>query len=96
MLVILLVSSLLGGAGLCSAEETMARTKRVCCGQDPTGILWYGSTPRITFEELARYCGPILWFSPDEPLLDFTPGTEMMIPEPVPFEEPADSPVVYY
>ena len=73
-LVIFLVPSLLGWAGICSAEETKARTKRVCCGQDPTGILWHGSTPRITFEELARYCGPILWFSPDEPLLDLTPG----------------------
>jgi hypothetical protein len=96
LLVIFLVPCLLGWAVICSAEETKARTKRVCCGQDPTGILWHGSTPRITFEELARYCGPILWFSPDEPLLDLTPGAEIRIPEPVPFEEPADSPVVYY
>ena len=96
LLVIFLVPCLLGRAGTCSAEDRIRKMERACCGEESYGIVWHGSNPRITFEELARYCGPILWFSPDEPLLDFTPGTEVMIPEPVPFEEPADSPVVYY
>ena len=86
----------LAGIGVCFAEDRMTATKEACCQVDFPGIVWYGSDPKMTFEELASYCGPILWFSPDEPLLDFTPGAKIMIPEPVPFEEPANAPVVYY
>ena len=40
-----------------------------CCAYRPyESVVWYGTTPTMTIQELAAYCGPILWFSPDEPL----------------------------
>lgn len=63
---------------------------------DEPSIVWQGSDPNLTFEKLAAYCGPILWFSPDEPLLHRKKGPDIMIPQPLPFDKPADSPVVYY
>ncbi len=95
-LLVLLTACALTRAGLCFAEDTAAKIGRICCGEDPSGIVWHGSSPRLTFEDLARYCGPILWFSPDEPLLDSAPGAAIRIPESVPFEEAAETPVVYY
>ncbi len=59
-------------------------------------IVWAGNNPKMNIEQLAAYCGPILWFSPDEPLLAGTEGSEILFPEPFPFEEPAATPVVYY
>jgi len=82
--------------GICLDEDAHTTAKRVCCGLDADGIVWYGSDPTLTFEELATYCGPILWFSPDEPLLHMIPGDKTMIPEAFPFGEPADGPVVHY
>ena len=78
---------------MAQAQET---AQEICCHVDVHGIVWHGSDPQITFEDLAHYCGPMLWFSPDEPLLKGTTGAAIRIPEPVPFEDPADSPVVYY
>jgi hypothetical protein len=60
------------------------------------GIVWCGNDSMITFEQLAAYCAPILWFSPDEPLLMDTKGPNIMIPEAFPFEEQLDRPVAYY
>ena len=51
------------------SKDPQTKAQRACCGMDADGVVWYGSNPTITFEELAKYCGPILWFSPDEPLL---------------------------
>jgi hypothetical protein len=82
--------------GACFEDEREAKDGTACCHVDAPGIVWYGSEPRITFQDLARYCGPILWFSPDEPLLDGKKGAEIRVPEPVPFEEPVDAPIVYY
>jgi len=67
-----------------------------CCDHGIQAIVWSGNNPKMTIEELAAYCGPILWFSPDEPLLEETSGKEIMLPEPFPFEEPATTPVAYY
>ena len=69
-----------------------------CCDLEGTaGIVWAGNDTLMTFERLAAHCGPILWFSPDEPLLDHVKNPlDIDMPEPFPFEEPADSPVVYY
>jgi hypothetical protein len=60
------------------------------------GFVWAGKDPRMTFQELAAYCAPIIWFSPDEPLLDRKTGTDIRLPEHLPFEEDPDAPVVYY
>jgi hypothetical protein len=59
-------------------------------------IVWSGSDSLMTLEDLAAYCAPILWFSPDEPLLGETEGKNIMIPEPFPFEDTTNRPVTYY
>jgi hypothetical protein len=59
-------------------------------------VLWYGDDPRMSIERLAAYCAPVLWFSPDEPLLDGARGKEIMIPAAFPFEDSTSTPVVYY
>jgi hypothetical protein len=63
---------------------------------DIEGLVWYGEDSLMTFEKLAALCAPILWFSPDEPLLHGTEWGEIRIPTAFPFEEPVDTPVVYY
>jgi hypothetical protein len=45
--------------GICFDEDAQTTAKRACCGLDADGIVWYGSNPTMTFEELAKYCGPI-------------------------------------
>jgi hypothetical protein len=50
----------------------------------------------MTIERLAAYCAPVLWFSPDEPLLAGHTGKTITIPEPFPFEAASANPVVYY
>ena len=59
-------------------------------------VVWHGADPQMPIERLAAYCGPIVWFSPDEPLLNDKTGKDIMIPEPFPFEPAATGPVVYY
>ncbi len=63
---------------------------------DIEGLVWHGEDSLMTFEKLAAYCAPILWFSPDEPLLEGKSWGEIRIPMAFPFEEPVDTPVVYY
>ena len=50
-------------------------------------VVWWGDRETMTARELASYCAPVLWFSPDEPLLEGKSGKDIMIPEPFPFEE---------
>lgn len=71
-----------------------------CCDMKDVGqqVTYVGADSIMTFDELASYCGPILWFSPDEPLLDR--GREdahaIDIPTAFPFQEQSAGPVVYY
>jgi hypothetical protein len=68
-----------------------------CCQYEPyQALVWTGTDSTMTFDELASYCGPILWFSPDEPLVEETPGLDIRMPTTFPFEEAPDAPVVYY
>ncbi len=60
------------------------------------GLVWHGDRRYLSFAELAAYCAPVLWFSPDEPLLDRAAGLEIRMPTFFPFEAGVDSPVVYY
>ena len=94
--VMLLCPFFLAGTGICYEEKLETPIQKACCGLDAEGIVWRGSNPTMTFEELAKYCGPILWFSPDEPLLHMIPGDGPMIPEGFPFDEAAQGPVVHY
>jgi len=59
-------------------------------------VVWRGTSPTMTAVELASYCAPILWFSPDEPLLEDRVGRDITIPSPFPFDEDQRSPVVYF
>ena len=67
------------------------------------GIIWTGADPRMPIERLAAYAAPVVWFSPDEPLLKIgqtggrmARGKDILIPEPFPFENNPGKPVVYY
>jgi len=72
-------------------------THSECCQiEDGQKIIWSGTDPIMTYQELASYCGPILWFSPDEPNLERATGKDIRIPMAFPFEEQVDSPLVYY
>ena len=59
-------------------------------------VVWFGREPRMTLSRLAAYCAPVVWFSPDEPLLEERSGKDITIPQAFPFEEAGKGPVVYY
>ena len=59
-------------------------------------VVWSGADSLMAIENLAAYCGPVLWFSPDEPLVEDKEGKEISLPEPFPFEHDPEMPVVYY
>jgi hypothetical protein len=54
----------------------------------------------MAVERLVAYAAPVLWFSPDEPLLKAGPrrlkGKDIAIPTSFPFEDASEQPVVYY
>lgn len=58
--------------------------------------VWKGSDSKMKISDLAAYCAPVFWFSPDEPELHNKTGKDIRIPAPFPFENKCDSPVVYY
>ena len=59
-------------------------------------VFYIGQRSQLTIDELAAYCAPLFWFSPDEPELNNKSGRDIRIPRPFPFDVPCDSPVVYY
>ena len=69
-----------------------------CCHFEGAGrVVWASNDTLLTFEKLAAYCGPVLWFSPDEPLLEgIQDPLQINIPMAFPFEDPSEGPVVYY
>jgi hypothetical protein len=86
-----------GGIALAQTSDFDHEPYNIPCSEHGIqAIVWSGNNPEMKIERLAAYCGPILWFSPDEPLLAATKGSEILIPEPFPFEESAMTPVVYY
>ena len=85
-----------GGKAHAQASR-LAKVSDPCCElADVPGVVWYGLDSTMTVERVAAYCAPILWFSPDEPLLDDQTGKGIRIPEAFPFENAPDAPVVYY
>jgi hypothetical protein len=103
-LILLLTTS--AAAPLPAQEPGSASAVADCCRHDDLaetyGILWSGRDQTMTIERLAAYAAPVLWFSPDEPLLKLrrrqgkASGKEILIPEPFPFEADPGTPVVYY
>ena len=68
-----------------------------CGGYDRVqAVVWFGGKSRMTLSQLAAYCAPVIWFSPDEPLLQEHSGKDITIPEAFPFEPAGTGPVVYY
>lgn len=78
------------------ATPVQAEHSECCQIDEGLEIIWSGTDPIMTYEQLASYCGPILWFSPDEPNLERKHGKDILLPIAFPFEEQVDAPVVYY
>ncbi len=57
---------------------------------------WEGTNPQITLHQLASYCAPIFWYSPDEPELQNKKGKDIQIPASFTFQGDSKIPVVYY
>jgi hypothetical protein len=90
-LVVFLTSAIL------AKKPDAPRRDRECCDlSGVAGVVWAGSDPVMTLQELASYCGPILWFSPDEPLLGRERGKGIRLTQHMFFEEDPDAPVMYY
>jgi hypothetical protein len=92
-------------ASSASAAGVLTPPDADCChrvGTPDPGVIWTGAERTLTIERLAAYAAPVLWFSPDEPLLrtargkPAARGKEIQIPEPFPFEENRGRPVAYY
>jgi len=90
-----------------AAGQTGTAGAADCCAHadlaEQYGIIWTGHDATMPIERLAAYAAPVLWFSPDEPLLKIgqtggrmARGKDILIPEPFPFEDHPASPVVYY
>jgi hypothetical protein len=60
------------------------------------GAVWWGAETQLRADRIAAYLAPILWFSPDEPLLHRTSGPAIRIPEAIPPEAVPERPVLYY
>ena len=83
---------------LCSMPCVAAEPGALPCGCEYSqipGAVWWGSESEMTVADLAAYAAPVFWFSPDEPSLLDAHGTDIMTPEPFPFETSA-GPVAYY
>lgn len=79
-------------------KKAVEELDKLSCDEyaDAMGFIWAGKNPKMTFQELVSYCAPIIWFSPDEPLLNKKSGLDIRLPEPLPFEDDPDAPVLYY
>ncbi len=83
---LLALSSSLASAQECECPDPLNRERE-------PGVIWRGPQP-VALAEVAAIAAPILWFSPDEPLLY---GEGGLPPEAHPCDpEPAESSVVYY
>jgi len=83
-------------AGAVLAASASAQTTDCCQIDSGQKMIWSGADSIMTFAELASYCGPVLWFSTDEPNLEGAMGPDIRIPTNFPFEEKTDAPIVYY
>src|SRR5512145_1029915 len=82
---------------LASAQYDVRRDLPCCHMDGAAGVVWAGTDSLVPFAELAAYCGPVLWFSPDEPLLPRPRNAQdIAIPMAFPFDLLAGGPVVHY
>jgi hypothetical protein len=93
----MLLAVLLAAGPARAAKPEFDFEKLRCCEYDRVqGFVWSGTDPVMPLERLAAYCAPILWFSPDEPLLEKAEPGPIRVPTAFPFEAKPDGPVVYY
>jgi hypothetical protein len=59
----------------------------------PANVLWRGPAPSLRAADLAALASPVLWFTPDEPLLEAGGNVP---PDPHPCDAPSTVPVVYW
>ncbi|WP_164010675.1 hypothetical protein [Pyxidicoccus trucidator] len=80
------------------AEQEAATPREVgtCKPGSLPGLVWHGTERQLTLARLAAYVAPVYWFSPDEPGLRGPDGGDIQLPQALPFEAAADTPVVYY
>jgi hypothetical protein len=85
------------GAGPGVGDFTISPESVPCCDSRLVeAIVWSGSDSLMRIEDLAAYCAPVLWFSPDEPLLVGASGEQIRLPQAFPFEGDSLRPVAYY
>lgn len=79
------------------AKKPLKKKDRACCELTGVpGVVWAGRDSILTMERLASYCAPILWFSPDEPLLTRSRGKDIRLTQHMAFETDPQAPVLYY
>ena len=67
-----------------------------CAIENSYGVIAAGTRTQISFLGYANLCAPVLWFSPDEPLLNGISGKDIDMPTAFPFQGEPETPVVYY
>jgi hypothetical protein len=96
-LAVALIAVLAATPALTSSKPDFDINDIPCCEYEPyQAIVWTGTDPLMTVDQLVSYCAPILWFSPDEPTLGETRGPDIRMPTVFPFQDAPDAPVVYY
>ena len=99
-IVILCLTALIGMVGgevEAKPSNRLAAPSLPCCEYEGIpGFLHAGPRNEMSFQDIVAYAAPILWFSPDEPLLEGRSGRDINIPTSFPFEDSTASPVVYY
>ncbi len=93
LFLILLASLLLGSPmalAIADKEDTQAEESHNFI------LFWEGTNPLMKMSDLVAYCAPVFWFSPDEPELGTRQGKDIKIPAPFPFDDDAETPIVYY
>ncbi len=88
MLSILFTIVFFSGLGFAFEKDTIS--------VDNAFVLWSGDKNIMTYQEIASYCAPVFWFSPDEPELKNKEGKNINIPTYFPFQVHSENPVVYY
>ena len=79
-----------------SGPGAAARADGSCRLDTVQGVVWHGTDTVLPLARLAAYAAPVYWFSPDEPHLRAEEGGPVQLPQALPFEDAADTPVVYF
>ena len=81
---------------LFTAIAMLGASMSICAQCDEViGTLFRSNDALIHIDSIAQAGAPMLWFSPDEPRL-FDKNGHIQLPEPLPYDELYDQPVVYY